>query len=106
YHDGTLVLVGLRNGDPDLALLLDRILAGLEPPGAGADHILAAALGPDERADLLAEHRIRALPEAGFLEALAAACEAAGLSLARGRPSVDDLEGWSARLHDDPADAE
>ncbi len=95
YREGTLVLVGFRAGDPDLALLLDRLFASFEPPAG--PHLLVGDAGdvPDA---LAAEHALERVPGA-FLDALAAACAAAP-------EAGDDLDAWCARLAEDPTDAE
>ncbi len=110
YHDGALLLVGFDPEDPDLHVLLERLLGALEPPGPEAEHLLVTAARVDRvrAAELEADHGIAvvAADPVTFLAALAAACEAGGVTLARARPDEDDLEGWAARLTDDPGDAE
>lgn len=118
YAEGSLLLVGFRYGDPDLAALLDRVFGAFEP--TKSDHYLAcASVGPVTVDELAAEHRINVLnlPGKGADEAATSAllgllgelkvrCETEGLSLAKVRPSEDDLEGWIATLHEDAFDNE
>jgi len=114
YAEGALVFVGFRFGDPDLSALLDRVFGALEPPQS--DHyLLASGVGPVTVDELAAEHHIEVvnLPGKGadekataslleYLDALAEACEQAGVSLAVTRPADDDLDGWIAVLADEP----
>lgn len=110
YVEGALVFVGFRDGDPDLAALLDRVVGVFEPP-RGTHYLLSAALGPVATDELRADHHIEVIPlaaagdAAGWLAALAARCAEAGCSLAQARPDADDLDGWLAVLAeagDDP----
>lgn len=118
YHDGALLFVGFRHGDPDLHALLDRVFGQFEPPAV--EHYFAGpGLSPVDTEELQAEHHLTVMPLegaggdeksiesiAGFLDAVARACEKASVSLALTRPADDDLEGWLARLADDPNDGE
>lgn len=118
YAEGSLLFVGFRYGDPDLAALLDRIFGAFEP--TDSEHYLAsAAVGPVTVDELAAEHHINVLhlpgkggdEEAntallGFLSDLQTECTAQGISLAKMRPAADDLEGWVAVLVDDAFDKE
>lgn len=112
YVEGTLVFVGFRHGDPDLSALLDRVFGTFEPP-RGKHYFLGAGVGPVTVDELMAEHHIEVINVAGkgsedaadqavvaWLEALAQACQAAGLSLEQNVPDADDLEGWLALLAD------
>jgi golgin subfamily B member 1 len=118
YAEGSLVFVGFRYGDPDLAGLLDRVFGAFEPPQS--DHFLVASgVGPVTVDELQSEHDINVINLAGkgtderatealleFLEELRRACEAATVTLLQMRPDPDDLEGWLAVLHEDPFDDE
>ncbi|HPH65759.1 MAG TPA: SIR2 family protein [Kofleriaceae bacterium] len=112
YVEGTLIFVGFRHGDPDLAALLDRVFGMFEPP-RGTHYFLGAGVGPVTVDELMAEHHISVvnLPGKGgdessdkavieWLENLATACKKAGVSLEQGQPDADDLEGWVAMLGD------
>lgn len=112
YADGALVFVGFRFGDPDLAALLDRVFGAFEPPQS-AHYLIAAGVGPVTVDELMSEHHIEVinLPGKGaddvataaiheYLDELAAACEAAEVTLAQTRPDDDDLDGWLALLTD------
>jgi tetratricopeptide (TPR) repeat protein len=118
YVDGSLVFVGFRFGDPDLAALLDRVFGVFEPPSA-AHYFLGAGVGPVTVEELMAEHHVEVInlegkagdevaekSVHGWLAALAAACEAAGVSLTQATPDADDLEGWLALLEDGGKEAE
>ncbi len=116
YSEGSLLFVGFRYGDPDLAALLDRVFGAFEP--TESDHYLAcASVGPVTVDELLAEHHIQVLnlpgkgtdDEAtdallGLLGELRTQCEKQGLTLVKTRPEDDDLEGWMALLHEDAFD--
>lgn len=114
YVEGTLVFIGFRFGDPDLSALLDRVFGMFEPP-QHAHYFLGAGLGPVTVDELMAEHHIEVVNLAGkggddtaeksvidWLEALRDACTAAGATLAETKPDADDLDGWLARLGEDP----
>ncbi len=118
YAEGSLLFVGFRYGDPDLAALLDRVLGAYEP--TESDHyLICSSVGPVTVDELIAEHRINVInipgkgaDEAattallGILEELKGRCETEGLSLSRIRPEASDLEGWIGCLHEDAFDAE
>lgn len=118
YTGGSLLLVGFRYGDPDLAALLDRVF-GAFPPPSSAHYLLAASVGPVSVDELENEHHIQVinLPGKGtddtatrslidFLGSVSSACAEQGITLAQLRPDADDLEGWLARLADDAGDDE
>lgn len=118
YRDGALVFVGFRQGDPDLAALLDRVFGTFEPPQV--EHwFVGAGLGPVDIEELRAEHHMSVIPLEGqggdaqsteslvaWLTQLADACAEAGITLSMARPAPDDLEGWAARAEEDPSDVE
>ncbi len=118
YAEGSLLFVGFRYGDPDLAALLDRVLGAYEP--TRSDHyLICASVGPVTVDELIAEHRINVIniPGKGADEAATSAlleilgelkgrCESEGLSLARIRPETSDLEGWIECLVEDAFDSE
>jgi golgin subfamily B member 1 len=110
YVEGTLIFVGFRHGDPDLAALLDRVFGMFEPP-RGTHYFLGSGVGPVTVDELMAEHHISVvnLPGKGsdesadkavieWLETLATACTKANVTLEQGQPDADDLEGWVAML--------
>ncbi len=113
YVEGTLVFVGFRFGDPDLAALLDRVFGMFEPPRS-SHYFLGAGVGPVTVDELMAEHHIEVVNLAGkggddvaeksvieWLEALREACKAADVSLVQTRPDADDLDGWLALYAED-----
>ena len=117
YVDGTLVFVGFRFGDPDLAAVLDRLFGMFEPP-RGTHYFLGAGLGPVTVDELMAEHQIQVINLAGksgdevsekamidWLTSLRDACRTAGLTLHQARPDADDLDGWLALMADQPGEA-
>lgn len=118
YAEGSLLFVGFRYGDPDLAALLDRVFGAFEP--TTADHFLAcASVGPVTVDDLASEHHIKVLQlpgkgadseaTSGLLELLgelAQECETHEIDLAKTRPDDDDLESWIAVLVEDSFDKE
>ena len=116
YSKGTLVFVGFRQGDPDLAALLDRLFATLSPPER--DHyFVGSGIGVVDADELSHEHRLQLIPLEGqggdasaadalhgFLARLADTCAEAGITLSLAQPAEDDLETWTARLSEDPSD--
>ena len=113
YVDGTLVFVGFRYGDPDLAAMLDRVFGMFEPP-RNQHYFLGAGVGPVTVDELMAEHHMEVVNLAGkggdevaeksvieWIEALRDACKAANVSLVQTRPDADDLDGWLALYRDD-----
>ena len=116
YSEGSLVFVGFRYGDPDLAALLDRVLGRFEPPQSN-HYLIASGMGPVTVDELMSEHDIQVinLPGKGmddraseavleYLSDLADACAAAGIRLGQTRPDDSDLDGWLAVLDEDPFD--
>ena len=118
YAEGSLLFVGFRYGDPDLAALLDRVFGSFEP--TESEHFMAVAgVGPVTVDELASEHHITVLNLPGkgtdeeastalveLLGSLASQCEENGLSLAKMRPEADDLEGWIGILHENEFDKE
>jgi len=104
YRCGALVLVGFEADDPDLRVLLERILVGFPPPETDR-HVFVGPAAP--RAELLAEHgmtHVRA-PAAEFLAALVRSCSHAGLTLAGQADRVDLLLARVELLPSGPARA-
>ena len=121
YREGSLILVGFRYGDPDLAALLDRVFGSFEPPVGGSQqhYMIASGVGPVTVDELRAEHHIELINLAGrgadekataalirLLEELGERCRDEGITLANARPDADDLEGWLEILGQDPFDAD
>ncbi|MBK9070598.1 MAG: tetratricopeptide repeat protein [Myxococcales bacterium] len=117
YVDGTLVFVGFRHGDPDLAALLDRVLSSFEHP-QGTHYFLGAGVGPVTVDELKAEHHIEVISLDGkaggedssksltvWLERLIAATKEAGISLSSSQPEAGDLDGWLELYHEGDPDA-
>jgi tetratricopeptide (TPR) repeat protein len=122
YTEGTLLFIGFRYGDPDLAALLDRLFGAFEPPRNEKNQhfMIASGVGPVTVDELASEHHIQLinLPGRGaddtataellsLLSALEDRCVEAGITLATTQPDADDLEGWLelAAEHPDDADA-
>jgi tetratricopeptide (TPR) repeat protein len=112
YVEGSLVFVGFRYGDPDLAALLDRVFGMFEPP-RGTHYFLGAGVGPVTVDELMADHHMEVVNLAGrggdevaersvieWLEQLRDTCATANITLAQERPDADDAEGWIAMLGD------
>ena len=121
YQNGSLLLIGFRYGDPDLAALLDRVFGSFEPPASKElqHFMIASGVGPVTVDELEAEHHIQLinLPGRGadekataalirVIEELSGLCEAAGITLATTRPDADDLEGWLEILGQDAFDTD
>lgn len=117
YTEGTLLFVGFRYGDPDLAALLDRLFGAFEPPRS-THFMVASGVGPVTVDELAAEHHIELinLPGRGaddtattalieLLSALEQRCAQAGITLATTLPDPDDLEGWIERYAEHPGDS-
>lgn len=102
YDSRSFVFVGFEAGDPDLDLVLDRILEGGRGAPGGPHFALVPGLVNLERDELAAVHGLRTLD--GDPLALADMLRAA---LGNGRlavvPDEDDLEGWLALWRDDPS---
>jgi tetratricopeptide (TPR) repeat protein len=64
YVEGTLVFVGFRFGDPDLAALLDRVFGMFEPP-RGTHYLVGAGLGPVTVDELMADHHVQVIAIGG-----------------------------------------
>jgi tetratricopeptide (TPR) repeat protein len=67
YVEGTLVFVGFRFGDPDLAALLDRVFGMFEPP-RGTHYLVGAGLGPVTVDELMADHHVEVIAIGGRAE--------------------------------------
>ncbi|HUS68666.1 MAG TPA: SIR2 family protein, partial [Kofleriaceae bacterium] len=118
YAKGSLIFVGFRFGDPDLAALLDRVFGMFEPPET--DHYLVASgVGPVTLDELQSEHDMKVinLPGKGtddratealleWMGELERVCADAGVHLRQTRPDDDDLEGWIAVIEEDAHDLE
>src|SRR5258706_16319747 len=117
YVEGSLVFVGFRYGDPDLAALLDRVFGMFEPP-RGTHYFLGAGVGPVTVDELMADHHMEVVNLQGrggdevaersvieWLDALRIACETTGVTLSQTRPDADDVEGWIALLGDSVEEA-
>jgi golgin subfamily B member 1 len=118
YNDGTLLFVGFRYGDPDMAALLDRVFGQFEVPRSN-HYMIGSGVGPVTVDELMHEHHIEVINLAGkgadeiavtslieYLDDLRTACEAAGVSLAQTRPDADDVDGWLAVLTNEPTSEE
>src|SRR5258706_5221478 len=112
YVEGSLVFVGFRHGDPDLAALLDRVFGMFEPP-RGTHYFVGAGVGPVTVDEMMADHHIEVVNLAGkgadevaersvieWLETLRAQCTKVNITLSQTRPDQDDVEGWTALLGD------
>lgn len=117
YVEGSLVFVGFRHGDPDLAAVFDRILSSYEYPH-GTHYFVGHGVGPVTVDELRAEHHIEVIALDGkagqddsnkslvaWLEALIAATKEAGISLAAAQPDGNDLDGWLELYHEGDPDA-
>jgi tetratricopeptide (TPR) repeat protein len=118
YAGGSLVFVGFRFGDPDLAALLDRVFGMFEPP-ENEHFLIASGVGPVTLDELQSEHDMQVvnLPGKGtddratealleWMGELERACADAGVDLRQTRPDDDDIEGWIAVLEEDTHDLE
>ena len=103
YRTRSFLFVGFEPHDLELALLLDRVLAGA--PGDREHFAILPDLSPVQAEELRCAFRI-GLVEASDADALA---QALAVELSRPAfsdlPAADDADGWVARFTDDPSDA-
>jgi len=102
FRARTFLFLGFDWVDADLALLLERILSGA---GRGEHFATLSHLDRLEREELGAIYGIHVLDGADAAE-LARTLHAAVSGSQAPLPGEDDVEGWLARLADDPTRAE
>jgi tetratricopeptide (TPR) repeat protein len=101
YRSRSFLFVGFDAKDTDLAILLERVLAGARGPQDGVEHFaVLPGVSQVEREELWAAYRIRVLDESD-VEKLAESLKHAVGELT-GPPLPDDLDfdGWFQLLED------
>jgi tetratricopeptide (TPR) repeat protein len=105
YRSRSFLFVGFDGQDPDLAILLERVLSGARA-GDVEHYALLPGLTAIEKEELYAAYRIKVI-EADDVTALARALkDAIGDQQGPILPDDDDLEGWLALLGEDPTRAD
>jgi hypothetical protein len=100
YRSRSFLFVGFDPKDPDLAILLERVLAGAR----GSDNVHYAVMpgvGAVEREELFAAYRIRVLDETDVEQLASTLGSAVGEIAAPPLPDDADFDGWFAMLGED-----
>jgi tetratricopeptide (TPR) repeat protein len=101
YRSRSFLFVGFEGQDPDLGILLERVLSGART-GDVEHYALLPGLTQIEKEELYAAYRIRVLDASDATELARALREAIGDNLAPVLPDDDDLESWLQLLGEDP----
>jgi tetratricopeptide (TPR) repeat protein len=104
YRSRSFLFVGFDGRDPDLAILLERVLAGARA-GEVEHYAVLPGLSEIEKEELYAAYHIRVLSAETVAELARALKEAVGDTVGPTLPDDDDFEGWLA-LIDDGGEAE
>lgn len=101
YRSRSFVFVGWKANDPDLGMLLERVLAGAR--SSDVEHFaLLPEVSTIEKEELWAAYRVRVL-DVDTIEKLAAQLkEQVGEMKGPQLPDDDDLEAWLGLLGEDP----
>ncbi|HEX6837876.1 MAG TPA: SIR2 family protein, partial [Polyangia bacterium] len=101
YRSRSFLFVGFDGRDPDLAILLERILSGAR--SGDVEHFaVMPGLGAVEKEELYAAYRIRVLTSENVAELARQLKEAVGDEIAPALPDDDDFEGWLGLLAEEP----
>jgi tetratricopeptide (TPR) repeat protein len=105
YRSRSFLFVGFDGRDPDLAILLERVLAGAR---AGDVEHFAVMPGLDaiEKEELYAAYHIRVLTAENVAELARQLKDAVGDQVGPTLPDDDDFEGWLALLDGEPTRAD
>ncbi len=104
YRSRSFLFVGFDGRDPDLAILLERVLAGAR--SSDVDHFaVLPGLGAVEKEELYAAYHIRVLSAENVAELARQLKEAVGDEIQPALPDDDDFEGWLGLLAEEPAAA-
>ena len=103
YRSRSFLFVGFDGRDPDLAILLERVLAGAR--AGDVEHFaVLPGLGAVEKEELYAAYRIRVLVGRERDRAGARSSRTpSATSSAPALPDDDDFDGWLALLAEEPA---
>ncbi|HXU72724.1 MAG TPA: SIR2 family protein, partial [Polyangia bacterium] len=105
YRSRSFLFVGFDGRDPDLAILLERVLSGARA-GEVEHFAVLPGLGAVEKEELYAAYRIRVLSAENVAELARQLKDAVGDEIAPTLPDDDDFEGWLALLAEEPARAD
>ena len=97
YRSRSFLFVGFDGRDPDLAMLLERVLAGARA-GEVEHFAVMPGVGAVEKEELYAAYRIRVLSAENVAELARQLKDAVGEAVAPALPDDDDFEGWLALL--------
>lgn len=105
FRSRSFLFVGFDGTDPDLGILLERVLSGAR--AGDVEHFaVLPGLTAIEKEELYAAYRIRVLDEADVTALALKLKEAIGDQVGPPLPDDDDIEGWVAILADDPTRAD
>ncbi|MGZ3440792.1 MAG: SIR2 family protein, partial [Polyangia bacterium] len=105
YRSRSFLFVGFDGRDPDLAILLERVLAGAR--AGDVEHFaVMPGLGAVEKEELYAAYHIRVLTSENVAELARQLKDAVGDQVGPTLPDDDDFEGWLALLASENSDAE
>jgi tetratricopeptide (TPR) repeat protein len=100
YRSRSFLFVGFDGGDPDLAILLERVLAGA-PAGEVEHFAVLPGVSAVEKEELYAAYRIRVLDSQNVTELARGLRAAIGDQPTQLLPDDDDYEGWLQLLAED-----
>lgn len=105
YRSRSFLFVGFDGQDPDLGILLERVLSGAR--AGDVEHFaVLPGLTPIEKEELYAAYRIRVIEADDVMAVARALKDAIGDQLGPVLPDDDDLEGWLGLLAEDPERAD
>jgi tetratricopeptide (TPR) repeat protein len=105
YRSRSFLFVGFDGQDPDLGILLERVLSGAR--AGDVEHFaVLSGVSPIEKEELYAAYRIRVLDEADVTVLARALKEAIGDQKGPTLPDDDDLDGWLSILSEEPGRAD
>jgi tetratricopeptide (TPR) repeat protein len=105
YRSRSFLFVGFDGEDPDLSILLDRVLAGAHA-GDTEHYAILPGISAIEREELWAAYRIRVLDDSDVSQLARTLKDAIGDQHGPALPDDDDLDGWLALLTEEPGRAD
>jgi len=101
YRSRSFLFLGFEGADPDLGILLERVLSGAK--AGDVEHFaVLPGLSAIEKEELYAAYRIKVLDVADSATLALQLKEAIGDQLGPILPDDDDLDGWLTILTDEP----
>jgi len=101
YRSRSFLFLGFDGQDPDLGILLERVLSGAR--AGDVEHFaVLPGLTPIEKEELYAAYRIKVLDADDVMAVARALKDAIGDQLGPVLPDDDDLEGWLGLYAEDP----